>query len=224
MQPSYSPANISVCVPFWAADADSVNALFATFKSFRELYDCEMSFCDDGSLVRITARGARMVELPVKHAAMNPCVPINRAVENSTRPVIALTNPGIEIRAGMLERLLAELTPNGYVAAACADEQTGEWLCHSTWRSSEKLPPGAGFHFLAVLERSLWDLAGGFDEDYREGQAYEDADFLWRLHAAGATFNILDDVVVKHRRSTTKWPEGGHARNRALYREKRAAC
>jgi len=224
MQHSYSPANVSVCVPFWLRDDDSANDLFRTFRSFRELYNCEMSFCDDGSLVRVTARGARMVELPLKLTAMNPSVPINAAVANSTRPVIVLTNPGATIAAGTLERMLAELDERTYVAAACRDMDSGRWLCHSTVRGGEHgrgpMPPGSGFHFLAMLTRELWNRAGGFDEDYRDGQAYDDNDFLWRLHRAGAAFKVLDDVVIDHRRSTTQWPAGGIERNRELFRQK----
>jgi len=218
-------SDVSVCIPYWLPVVDQLRF---TIDSLARTYPgIEVSLCDDGSpMESAVAPGCdrlRLTRLPYKAHALNPCVPINRAVEHSTRPVIVLTNPGTEIRAGMLDRMLVELDDSAYVAAACKDIDTGRWLCHSTWRASEKLPPGAGFHFLAMLERSLWDRAGGFDEDYRDGQAYEDADFLWRLRAAGATFKILDDVVVTHRRSTTQWPAGGLERNRNLYRSKRAA-
>lgn len=209
MRRSYSPADVTACLAYWEPRGASLEVA-ATIGSVAEHYpDAQISVRDDCSSSR--------------PFALNPCVPLNAAVNASTRPVIVLTNPGTEIQPGMLERMLAELDENCYVAAACREESTGAWLCHSTWRSSERLPPGAGFHFLAALERRLWERAGGFDEDYRQGQAYEDADFLWRLAGAGATFKILDDVIVSHRRSSTVWPEGGLARNRDLYRAKRAA-
>lgn len=211
MQPLYSLSDVSVCLAHFSAHAD----LERTLSSLPT--EVEVSVCDDGSALRPQCRAA----LPIKVSALNPCVPINRAVAVSMRPVIVLTNPGTEIRVGMLERMLSELKPNGYLAAACREGD--RWLCHSTFRASEPLPAGAGFHFLAMLERSLWDRAGGFDEDYRDGQGYEDADFLWRLYHAGAHFKILDDVVIEHRRSTTVWPQGGLERNRNLYRAKRRA-
>lgn len=226
----YSLADVAVCLPYWIADGN-IDGLVRTLGTVHGFYpEVQVSVCDDGSPTPAFAPGATeefdviVTMLPPKAAALNPCVAINAAVKNSDRAVVVLTNPGTLIHPGMLERLLAELTPNGYVAAACRDVDTGAWLCHSTFKASETLPPGAGFHFLAVLTRELWDRAGGFDEDYRQGQAYEDADFLWRLHAAGATFKILDDVVIPHQRSTTQWPDGGLERNRTLYREKRAAA
>lgn len=227
MQRSYSVADVSVCVAYWLSERHFGPVAATVASTLRRYPEVEISLCDDGSPAKPLVGDCpqvREIVLPAKGHALNPCVPINAAVGNSTRPVIVLTNPGTEIPAGALERMLEELDEKTYVAAACRDVDSGHWLCHSTWRSSEALPPGAGFHFLAALERSLWDLAGGFDEDYRAGQAYEDADFLWRLHAVGARFKILDDIVITHRRSTTVWPAGGLERNRQLYREKRAAC
>lgn len=225
MQHSYSLADISVCIPYWVTDGNYL-PLFATVRSVVEA--AEISLCDDGSSHGLAfpahSRPVKTVRLPRKSEALNPCVPINRAVAASTLPVIVLTNPGVEIAPGMLERMLSELDDETYVAAACRDADTGRWLCHSTVRGGEygrgQMPRGSGFHFLAMLTRSLWDKAGGFDEDYREGQGYDDNDFLWRLHRAGAKFKVLDDVVIEHKRSTTQWPEGGLARNKALFEQK----
>lgn len=222
MRHSYSVSDVSVCVPYWIPSGDC-DDLRRTAESVP--VECDLVLCDDGSPVKYPWRATRQanayVMLPRKDVALNPCVPLNAAVAHSTRSIVVLTNPGIEIPAGGLERMLAELDEDTYVAAACRDGD-GRWLCHSTWRSSETLPPGAGFHFLAMFTRSLFDRAGGFDERYRNGQAYEDADFLWRLQSAGAAFKILDDLVVSHRRSTTQWPSGGLERNRELYRSIRA--
>ena len=226
MQRSYSVADVSVCMPYWLPREshevrDTVRRLFDTWP------DLEIALCDDGSSWILETHimcGVRHVHLPYKTMALNPCVAINAAVNHSTRPVIVLTNPGTEIPAGALEQMLAELDENTYVAAACRDIDTGRWLCHSTVKGGEygrgPMPEGSGFHFLAMLTRSLWDKAGGFDEDYREGQGFDDNDFLWRLYRAGAKFKVLDDVVIEHKRSTTVWPEGGLARNRALFERK----
>ena len=214
-------SDVSICAPYWASDGNYLD-VFALVRSARDhCPGAEISLCDDGSKFGLIIPGVVMTRLPAKDHALNPCVPINAAVAASTRPIIALTNPGCEIPIGALDRLLSRLTENGYVAAACSDGE--RWLCHSTFKASERLPPGSGFHFFAVLRRTLWDRAGGFDEAYRQGQAFDDADFLWRLHRAGAQCQIADDVVVSHRRSTTAWPEGGWELNRAIYRERRRA-
>ncbi len=228
MQRSYSVADVSVCIPYWAQTRDGLRDLVSTVAGALRAYSSvEISLCDDGSPVEFVVAEhpqVRRVTLPVKDHALNPCVAINAAVHHSTRPLVLLTNPGAEIQAGMLEAMLAALDESAYVAAACRDVETGRWLCHSTVKGGEHgrgpMPPGSGFHFCAMLQRSLFEAAGGFDEDYRDGQAYDDNDFLWRLHAVGARFRVLDELVVTHKRSTTVWPSGGLERNRALFERK----
>lgn len=220
-------SDVSVCMPYWLSTRH-YGAVATTVASVLRLdASIEVSLCDDGSPDKPLVADhpqVRQTVLPIKHRALNPCVSMNAAVNRSTRPVIVLTNPGIEIRPGMLERMLAELDENTYVAAACRDVDTRRWLCHSTVKGGEHgrgpMPAGSGFHFLAMLTRTLWHKAGGFDEDYRDGQGYDDNDFLWRLHRAGAKFKVLDDVVIEHKRSTTVWPDGGLDRNRALFESK----
>lgn len=166
-----------------------------------------------------------VIRLPDKAEAKNPCVPINMGVAVATGDVIVLTNPEVvhrlPILSGMRDRL-SELGEMGYVAAACRAH--GKWLCHSTDMPPDRAlgrvpsPPGAGLHFCSMLHRSLFDIAGGFDERYRDGQAYEDNDFLWRLDRAGAKFAICDDLVCDHVMCPrTTWPAGGADRNRKIF-------
>lgn len=228
MQRSYSSADVSVCIPYWVPAGGGFGDLARTVAGVLRLYpDIEVSLCDDGSPIKLVVAEhpqVRQVTLPFKDHALNPCVAINAAVRHSTRPFVLLTNPGVAFQASMVESMLAACDESVYVAAACRDVDTGRWLCHSTVKGGEHgrgpMPADAGFHFCALLHRSLFDAAGGFDEAYRAGQAYDDNDFLWRLHAVGARFRLLDELVVAHKRSTTVWPAGGLERNRALFERK----
>lgn len=223
----YTAADVSVCIPFWASRPVDALAIAATVTAFKAL-GCEVSVCDDGSTVRpkFPVIPDRICARAVKAYALNPCKPLNRAVRNSTRPVVLLTNPGMRPATGLLEAMLPALWEdrNLYVAAACKDQDTGRWLVHSTVKGGEygrgPMPAGSGFHHCAAMNRGLFERAGGFDEDYREGQAYDDNDFLWRLEAAGARFRILDDIVLDHCPSSTAWPAGGLSRNKALFESK----
>lgn len=184
----------------------------------------EIVVCDDGSPVPVRAFGCRIVSLPVKNHGLNPCVPINRAVAVSTGGVIVITNPEIEHRTPILREMRHDLGSSDYVIAACRDV-TGTMLCGSEVKGGENgrgpIPQGAGFHFCAMLHRSLWDKAGGFDEAYREGMCFDDNDWLFRLQAAGARFKMRDDLVVWHHRvDRPPWPEGGWERNRQLFQSK----
>jgi GT2 family glycosyltransferase len=202
---------ISVVMPFWCRQ----EALDRAFAIYGELYrdlPIEFSVCDDGSDPQVSMAKAShpftVTLLPKKARALNPCVPINRAVEASTGDVIVLTNPEIVHTERTLEKMLELLTgDDDYVMASCLDS-SGQWLAGSKVRYDQNgrlpVPDGGHFHFCSMFHRSLWEKAGGFDEDYRNGQACDDNDWLWRLHRAGAVFKLCESVVT-HYRSQLKW-------------------
>lgn len=214
---------ISICVPHWNRPAE----LERMYREYMVLYsdlDFDFSVCDDGSEppVPYPPRGILTV-LPYKDHALNPCVPLNVAVANARGDILVLTGPEIQHPNLVLQEMVCDLGPDDYVMTACRDI-AGQWLCGTQVRGGENgrgpMPSSSGFHFCAMLHRSLFDRAGGFDEDYRAGQAFEDNDWLYRLERAGARFHMRDDLVVWHRRISCAWPAGGHERNRLLFESK----
>jgi len=227
MVPEPGP-KISVCAPYWQRQA----ALDQMVEQYDRLYpdlDLELSVCDDGSPIPARVPDhVILTRLPEKDHPLNPCVPINRAVEASTGEIIVLTNPEIEHREPVLPAMLEMLEhEDDYVTAACYDERWDRILAGEGCRpygqgGRRPVPEGAHFHFLAMFYRSLWDRAGGFDEDYRHGMACDDGDWLWRAHRAGARFKSCP-LTVYHDSSTRlkwdlphneklfaeKWPEAG---------------
>ena len=195
--------------------------------AYRELYTAiEVSICGVGSGAPVQAPGCVVTTLPRKTEALNPCVPINRAVEASHGDVIVLTNPENEHREPILPAMLEDLQrlgADGYVTASCWDDR-GMWIAHSSVTGGSDgrgyMPPGSQFHFCAMFHRSLWDKAGGFDEDYRDGSHFDDNDWLARLFVAGAMFHHRDDLIVYHHPTGTKWPAGGWAKNQARFIDK----
>ncbi len=215
---------ISVCMPYYngANGVDRQTLLDRALERYGELYEgLEISICDDGSPEPVKAPGCKVTTLPKKDKALNPCVPINAAVNASTCDIVVLTNPEIEHRESVFLRMMAAVEDgDSYVTAACRNPD-GRWLAHSSvdWRGSRlraPIPPGSQFHFCAMFRRELWERAGGFDEDYRLGQAFDDNDWLWRLYSVGAEFKQLDDCVVHHHPTRTAWPSGGWQVNAAL--------
>lgn len=212
---------VAVCVPYWKRQ----EALDKMFEQYARLYpdlSIEFSVCDDGSPepARVPEE-VTLTRLPAKTHDLNPCVPINRAVEASSAPIIALTNPEIEHRGPVLPELLSLLEgPDDYAMARCWCVDRRRWLAgpEVDYRKHGRLPvpPGAHFHFLTALRRELWEKAGGFDEDYRRGTGCDDNDWLWRLHSVGARFRLSEGVVY-HYRGDSRWTM---PHNRKLFRAK----
>lgn len=225
---------ISVVMPFWRRQA----ILELNLAAYRSLYpgdDIEIVIADDGSPEPATVVGefpwpVRLVRLPTKAAALNPCTAFNAGVAASSGDVLVLTNPEVVHRAPILVDMLEQLIrlgPKGYVAAACWGVKKEWWYCHSTKMPAPeevgraKMPEGAGLHFCAMLSRRLYEEVGGFSEEYRDGTGYDDNDLLWKLHVAGARFHIADHLVTDHYDCPrTQWPRGGAARNRAIFESK----
>jgi GT2 family glycosyltransferase len=190
-----------MCMPYWKRQAELDRSLAA----YRRLYghlDLEISICDDGSPDPVVAPGCIVTTLPRKATGMNPCVPMNAAVRASSGEVIVLTNPEIEHQADVLTGMQQLLRgPTDYVTAACRDAD-GTWLAGPEFdrqKAQAPMPPESNYHFCAMLHRSLFEAAGGFDDGYRAGRACEDNDFLWRCFEAGANFIQAPGQVLHHR-------------------------
>lgn len=208
---------LSVCMPYWMRQG----ALDRSLAAYRRLYDdLEISICDDGSPIPVKATGCRVEFLPRKEHALNPCLPMNVAVRNSTRDIVVLTNPEVEHREDVLSDMLSMLErENDYVVATCRDVDgtllAGDGVDY-TKQGRCPVPEGSHFHFCSMLRRSLFEQAGGFDEDYRLGMGCDDNDWLFRLKTVGARFR-LSKKVVWHYRSRTQW---GLPHNRKLLHRK----
>lgn len=215
---------ISVCMPYF----DRQDKLDRSLSAYRSLYpNIEINICDDGSRKPVYGVDCRVHFLPKKDHALNPCVPINRAVAMASSDIIVLTNPEIEHIDDVLSPMLNTLNaigPLGYVTASCLGDRNQGWLAHSSIKPLENgrgaMPANSQFHFCAMFHKSLWDLAGGFDEEYRAGSHFDDNDWLWRLDAVGAKFVHLDDLVVHHYNTATQWPKGGWQINHDLHKSK----
>lgn len=218
---------ISVILPYWRRAEVTARSLALYDKHYKEL-EFEVVLVDDGSGdVDGDYPWLRIIRLPLKDYAKNPCVPINAGVRAANGDVLVLSNPEVLHNNPVLLQMKQELDSlgeNGYVLAACWCEDDKKWHCHSHitaggYHEQLRQPKGSGFHFCAMLNRSLWDKAGGFDEDYRDGRAFDDPDWVMRVNRAGGVFKIRDDLVVEHvrRGAVANWSGGD---NKNLYLRK----
>lgn len=224
---------ISLIWPYWERQAVANESVSLLATHYADL-DFELVVVDDGNMIPYAAPPAPfpivVVRLPVKTRPLNPGLPFNRGVAAATGDVLAFSGPDILHRVPVLPQMLAELCDDEmkYVLAACWHAERKVWHCHSTRNRPDNgdvgsmLPPGADYHFMAMLHRSLWTASGGFDEEYREGAGYDDPDFVLRLHRAGAKFLIRDDLIVEHVRegARTAWTPEMYQRNRELFFKK----
>ena len=222
---------ISLILPYWQRQ-DATDKAMHYLEHHNQGVDYEVILVDDGNEVRYKRPpriNMRIIQLPEKSGPLNPCVPYNCGVEQSTGEYVALSNPENIHRTPILDEMRKSIkNENDYVMAACWCPEQNRWHCHSSMNRrndndvGKYLPPGSNYHFMSMMHRSLWDKIGGFDEEYREGAGYDDPDLVRRLHKAKANFIMRDDLIVDHQRSNAHaaWTDEMFARNRALFESK----
>lgn len=221
---------ISLVLPYWdrQAAADKALALIARQYAYLAL---EVVVIDDGNAepFRVPQVPVSLVceRLPRKDSPKSPVTCWNEGVALARGDLIALSCIEVLHEEPVLAQMAAELErlgPDGYVLAAAWCPDSSQWHCHTSGRASgaPEMPAGFGRAFCGMLHRSLYERAGGFDEDYRDGAGYEDIDFAYRLQAAGAKPKIRDDLVVIHPKAGARirWGAEKFARNEALLKRK----
>lgn len=224
---------ISLILPYWQRQAAADAALSLLAKHYADL-SLEVIVVDDGSPIPFRAPESmpfalRVIRLQQKNDPKDPCVPVNAGANAAAGDYLALScieilhvNP---VLPAMLEQCMNG-DENTYVLAAVWAPESNRWHVHSSLadgrpaaRTNIRMPIGAHYNFMAMMSRSLWDHSGGFDDDYRSGAGYGDADYILRLQRAGAHFHIRDDLVVHHPRAGAhaKWTPEMFERNRKLY-------
>jgi uncharacterized Rossmann fold enzyme/glycosyltransferase involved in cell wall biosynthesis len=215
---------ISLVLPYWERQAAADNAIALLAKQYAGM-DLEVVIVDDGNPVPFKVPDVplniKVVRLPAKSEPKSPVTAWNAGAYAASGDIVVLSCVEILHEQPVLEQMAQCVRDNGpdaYVLAAayCPDEQ--KWHCHSTV-SVPTCPNGTGIAFCSALYKELFVRVGGYDEQYRNGAGYEDRDFIWRLHQAGAKFIHRDDLPVTHPKSgaTIHWKPEDFARNRDLY-------
>lgn len=218
---------ISLILPYWdrqeAADKaiERLDALYADL-------DLEVIVVDDGNLVPFVPPPGRLdirvILLPKKDEPKSPCTCWNRGVDAATGEIIVLSCIEVLHEEPVLQQLadaVAAGGPDAYVLASAWCPEEGKWHTHSTVPVPE-CPPGTGLAFLGAMHKELYQRAGGWDEDYRDGAGYEDRDFIHRMTKAGAKFTIRDDLKVIHPKTGARinWGTEKFLRNESLFLSK----
>lgn len=196
---------ISIIIPYWEREEVLKRSLvyYADIYAETEL-SLEFVVVDDGSptepalpvidALRPYRFPLKLIQMPEKDYAKNPCVPINKAVEASSGTTLFLTSPECIHFKPVLEQLYADHQRLGWksiVMCSVYDQQDKRWLLHSEHSPTKN-------HFANMMSRKLYDEVGGFDEDYREGYCFDDCDFIYRLEEKNPVWHWRDDLRVVH--------------------------
>jgi GT2 family glycosyltransferase len=172
----------------------------------------------DGSAELSEGMGARAVRL---RAHRGFAAAVNRGIQESHTPLVAIINNDVELAPDWLERLAATLGPEAWFASGRILQSSAPELIDATydamcrgctpWRVGHGRADGPTFRaaraiasapFTAALFRAeLFDAIGLLDERF---ESYlEDVDFGLRCALAGRAGKYVPDAVARHHGSAT---------------------
>jgi len=217
---------ISLILPYWDRQQAADKAL-KSLEIYKDL-DLEVIIVDDGNKVPFKVPDSplniKVITLPEKDVPLSPVVPWNRGVKECSGDIIILSCIEVLHEEPIIEQMkerLETIGRHGYVLASAWCPESREWHCHSSIKTPRNVW-GTGLSFFGMMYKDMYLKSGGFDEKYRDGAGYEDNDFINRMLAAGAEFDICDDLKVIHPKTnaTIKWPAGAFQKNEAIFYDK----
>lgn len=198
------PTKVSLCATL-LDEADSVvawlDSILAQTRPPEEIVLCDGG-SSDGTIERIERRAARdpRIRLIVDDGA-NVAEGRNTAIEAASGPAIAVTDAGTILDPEWLERLIAPLEQDPWLAGSAgfyrpagrnAFERVLATVITPRRRdlSADGFPPSSRS---VAFRKSWWERVGGYPNWLRAG---EDLVFDYRLREAGARFAFAPDAIV----------------------------
>lgn len=143
----------------------------------------------------------------------------NLLVNAHSEPFIALVHNDCFVPEHWLETLCVAAAENGFAFPSVVTdgvEEAGRGLMPV----AAGIPPSCCY----VVTREAWSRLGGFDEQF-EGCHFEDMDLFMRAERAGYRLRQVPEVMVFHRRGTTRVLVSNQAneaflRNQRIYTDK----
>ena len=206
---------ISIGMPYFERSAE-LRAGIAAFNRHGYLdgsyrHSVELSLVDDGSIreplpldnafEKEYGVPAIVSNMPPKDHWDNPCIPLNRAVSQSTGKWILLQSPETIHRVDVLMAMMSMADGNPKVTVLCP-VVSRDARAHLIWRCHPSRPDR--LWFCQLVSRQLWKEAGGCDERFRGGGGSDDRALEYRLKKAGAAFKFLSDEYFAYHRKHEK--------------------
>jgi hypothetical protein len=211
----------SVLYPYYKRSGHLHNTLISFLHHYSDRDDYEIVIAEDfknmmnnhehAELLKIIERFKDhicIIHINIPVETWNPCIAFNCAAEAASGDFYLVTNPECFHLANVLEGLDEEFEkdPAVYVVCGCRNRIGCKFFIESfdelggvdgVWFSHSEYKKGC-LHFCNAMSKRSWEKVGGFDEDYRDGIAYDDNDFINRVRRAQLKIVRRDDLLTIH--------------------------
>lgn len=212
----------SILLPFWRRLVQFQNTLVSFRHHYAKRADYEVMVVVDQKHLAEEIEAVydlveRFKDIPIKVISpqnamqtwQSPVVHYNQAARESTGEYLIISNPenfhAVNILAGLDEEFAKD--HGCYVICSCLSifdqgeeidtveelitDRVDRWYQHSVHTPRD-------LHFCSAISRERFKQAGGFDEEFRHGIAYDDDDFREAVRKTKAPFVRRDDLLTYH--------------------------
>ena len=219
-----SKRDVTLVLPYW----ERFQVAKDTIDQWLELEpEVSIVLVDDGSTQQpfptdlYPSDKVKVVSLPKKPCAKTPVVPYNVGVAMSETPLVILGGCDIRLPGPVVGSMLEHYASEFHYIQTSVKGPRNAWHAHSSY-VCEYFPKGFNPNFCCLINKDQFMNMGGFDNAYRNGQAFDDTDFAWALKRYEFIPIQLDSLVCEHVKAGARsaWPAGAWHRNRAIFKEK----
>jgi GT2 family glycosyltransferase len=142
------------------------------------------------------------------------CVPYNIGFKHVIYDKVLYQNPECYHMGDILTDINTNLSNKNYIPYACYSIGEKEYIdnnyknlvysniqppyaCSNGWYNHSEINP-KGYHFAAAITTDNLYKLGGFDEDYKDGVAFDDNEILRRIRLLGLEVVIINSPYVIH--------------------------
>ena len=145
---------------------------------------------------------------------VNCCVPFNIGFNRVKYDKVVIQSPECYHNGDILSYVDNNLTNENYISFGCYSLSFNEnnnndyantniinekpkFISESGWYNHSEYNP-THYHFCSAMKYDNLCRLNGFDEDYKDGVGYDDAEFLHRIKLLGLKTEIIDNPFVFH--------------------------
>lgn len=198
---------VSIVMSYFDRKPQLLNTLDSIAKT--QHHNVEVIICDDASPVPLVID--RNYRFPIKIIRIapnnkwwvNPCIPINKAIEAATGELIIIQNPECYHVGDIVDHAIKNITFGKYYVYPClyVDNFTNLDSAivdpDSKWYHHPRLNP-TYYHFTSAITAKDLNKLKGFSDIFASGIGWDDNEFLARVRQSLIVVGVTNSPFVKH--------------------------